>query len=156
MHFLNANVWMSLKISLKLVPALVQIMVWRRPGDKQLSEPMMVSLLTHIFVTRSQWVKRNYFIVLMRLFFLAAWWVAYFRWTATPRTSGLSPSCRLPGTISPIPECTCSISHNAPFRTRNVHICNNLPLVCDKPLRAPAFARPVNRLFGPQAPLTLS
>ena len=33
-------------------PALVQIMAWRRPGDKPLSEPMMLSLLTHICVTR--------------------------------------------------------------------------------------------------------
>ena len=54
-----------IKISLKFVPkgpidnisALVQIMAWRRSGDKPLSEPMMVSLLTHICVTRSQWVK---------------------------------------------------------------------------------------------------
>ena len=37
--------------------ALVQIMAWRRPGDKPLSEPMMVSLLTHICVTRPQWVN---------------------------------------------------------------------------------------------------
>ena len=36
------------------IPALVQIMVWRRPGDKPLFEPMMVSLLTHIRVTRPQ------------------------------------------------------------------------------------------------------
>ena len=35
-------------------PALVQIMAWRRSGDKPLSEPMMVSLLTHICVTRPQ------------------------------------------------------------------------------------------------------
>ena len=35
---------------------LVQIMAWRRPGDKPLSEPMMVSLLTQICVTRPQWV----------------------------------------------------------------------------------------------------
>ena len=63
--FLNENAWISLKISLKFVPkvrinnipALVQIMAWRRPGDKPLSEPMMVSLLTHICVTRPQWVK---------------------------------------------------------------------------------------------------
>ena len=34
-------------------------MAWRRPGDKPLSEPMMVSLLTHICVTRPQWVKRQ-------------------------------------------------------------------------------------------------
>ena len=30
------------------IPALVQIMAWNRPGGKPLSEPMMVSLLTHI------------------------------------------------------------------------------------------------------------
>ena len=66
--FLNENVWISLKISLKFVPkgqidnnpALVQIMAWRRSGDKPLSEPMMVSLLTHICVTRPQWVKDIY------------------------------------------------------------------------------------------------
>ena len=62
---LNENVWISIEISLKFVrkssinniPALVQIMAWRRPGDKPLSEPMMASLLTHICVTRPQWVK---------------------------------------------------------------------------------------------------
>ena len=61
--FLNENVWIPIKISLKPVsndpinniPALVQIMAWRRPGDKPLSEPMMVNLLTHIYVTRPQW-----------------------------------------------------------------------------------------------------
>ena len=64
-HFLNENVRISIKISLKFVPkgpinnipALVQIMAWRRSGDKPLSEPMMVSLLTHICVTRPQWVN---------------------------------------------------------------------------------------------------
>ena len=63
--FLNQNEWISIKISLKFVPnvpinnipALVQIMAWRRSGDKPLSEPMMDSLLTHIRVTRTQWVK---------------------------------------------------------------------------------------------------
>ena len=39
------------------IPALVQIMAWRRPGDKSLSEPRMVSLPTHICVTRPQWVN---------------------------------------------------------------------------------------------------
>ena len=61
--FLNKNVCISLKISLKFVPefqinnisALVQIMAWRRPGDKPLSEPMLVNLLTHTCVTRPQW-----------------------------------------------------------------------------------------------------
>ena len=54
--FLNGNVWISIKVSLKCVPkgpinkipALVQIMAWRRPGDKPLSEPMMVRLPTQL------------------------------------------------------------------------------------------------------------
>ena len=62
---LNENVRISIKISLKFVPkgpmnkipALVQIMAWRRPGDKPLSEPMMVRLMVHICVTLPQWVK---------------------------------------------------------------------------------------------------
>ena len=64
--FFNKNVWILIKISLKFVPkgpinnipSLVQIMAWRRSGDKPLSEPMMVSSPTHICVTRSQWVNR--------------------------------------------------------------------------------------------------
>ena len=32
-------------------------MAWRRPGDKPLSEPIVVRLPTHICVTRPQWVK---------------------------------------------------------------------------------------------------
>ena len=39
------------------IPALVQIMAWRLPVDEPLSEPMMARLLTHICVTRPQWVK---------------------------------------------------------------------------------------------------
>ena len=55
--FLNEYIyiWISLKISLKFVPkfpinntpSLVLIMALCRSGDKPLSEPMMVSLLTH-------------------------------------------------------------------------------------------------------------
>ena len=62
---LNENAWISIEISLKLVrkgsinniPALVQIMAWRRPGDKPLSGPMMARLPTHICVTRPQCVN---------------------------------------------------------------------------------------------------
>ena len=36
------------------IPASVQIMAWRRPGDKQLSEPMIARLPTHMCVTRPQ------------------------------------------------------------------------------------------------------
>ena len=32
-------------------------MAWRRPGDKSLSEPMLIVSLTHIWVSRLQWVK---------------------------------------------------------------------------------------------------
>ena len=47
--FLTENYFIWIKISLKFVPngpinniqALVQIMAWRRSGDKPLSEPMM-------------------------------------------------------------------------------------------------------------------
>ena len=50
--FLNKNTRITIEISLKFVhkdlinnmPALVQIMAWCRPGDKPLSEPMMVRL----------------------------------------------------------------------------------------------------------------
>ena len=66
--FLNENVWIPIKISLKFVrqgptnniPALIQIMAWRRPNNKPLSEPMMVRLPTHICVARPQWVKYYY------------------------------------------------------------------------------------------------
>ena len=47
---LNENAWIAIKISLKFVPKgpinnipeLVQIMAWRLPGDKPLSQPVMV------------------------------------------------------------------------------------------------------------------
>ena len=39
---------------------MVQIMAWRRSGDKPLSEPMMVILPTHICVTRPQWVRSQF------------------------------------------------------------------------------------------------
>ena len=63
--FLNENIWISIKISLNFVPngpinkppALVQRMAWHRPGTKPLSEPIMVSLLTHLCVTWPQWVN---------------------------------------------------------------------------------------------------
>ena len=45
------------KFQINNTPALVQIMAWRRPGDKPLSGTMMVSLLTYICVAQPQWVK---------------------------------------------------------------------------------------------------
>ena len=68
--FSNAFSWMKMfkfrlrfhwslfpRVQLTIFQALVQIMAWHRPGDKPLSEPMMVSLLTHICVTRPQCVN---------------------------------------------------------------------------------------------------
>ena len=57
--FLNENVRISIEYLRKFVPkgpinnipALVQIMAWRRAGNKPLSEPMMVSLPTHIYAS---------------------------------------------------------------------------------------------------------
>ena len=43
--------------SINNIPTLVQIMAWRRPGDKPLSEPMVARLLMHICVTWPQWVN---------------------------------------------------------------------------------------------------
>ena len=65
--FLNENIRISTNNSLKFVPkglinnipALVQIMACRRPGDKPLSGPMMVRLPTHICVTRPQWINKQ-------------------------------------------------------------------------------------------------
>ena len=56
--FLNEDVWISIKISLKFVPkgpinnipALFQIMAWCCPGDKPLSEPVMVRSPIHICI----------------------------------------------------------------------------------------------------------
>ena len=58
--FLNENVriliWISLKFvpkgSINNIPTLAQIMAWRRPGDKPLSEPMMVRLSTNICIRK--------------------------------------------------------------------------------------------------------
>ena len=60
--FLNENVWIFIKISLMFVPkglinnipALYHMMAWCMPGDKPLSEPMMVTLSTHLCVTLPQ------------------------------------------------------------------------------------------------------
>ena len=43
--------------SMDNTPALVQIMAWRRSGDKPLSEPLMVSSPTHICFAQPQSIK---------------------------------------------------------------------------------------------------
>ena len=62
--FMKFSITISLKFvpngPIKNIPALVQIMIWRRlVGAKPLSEPMMVRSPTHICVTRPQWVKHG-------------------------------------------------------------------------------------------------
>ena len=69
--FFNENISISIKISLKFltfnnIPALFQIMALCRSGDKPLSEPMMVYLLTHIYITRPQWVNAPFSILMNR------------------------------------------------------------------------------------------
>ena len=67
--YLDENAWISIKFSLTFVPkspinnipSLVQIMAWRRSGDKPLSEPMvLIFFVTHIYVARPQWVNFIY------------------------------------------------------------------------------------------------
>ena len=55
--FLNGNIWINIEIPMYFVPggqinnipALFQMMAWRRLDDKRLSEPMLVVLLAHIY-----------------------------------------------------------------------------------------------------------
>ena len=61
----NEKFYILINISLNFVPkgpidnnpALVEIMAWCRPGDKPLSEPMMVNLLMSIYIIWPQWIK---------------------------------------------------------------------------------------------------
>ena len=55
--FLELLDFCAIKNSLKFIPALVKKMAWHRSGAKPLSEPMMVSLPTHISISRPLWVE---------------------------------------------------------------------------------------------------
>ena len=46
------------------IPALANIMAWRQTYDRLLYEPIMVSLLAHICVTRPQWINNGNITVL--------------------------------------------------------------------------------------------
>ena len=100
--FLTENVIISITISLKFVlkglidniPTLDQIMAWRRPGDKPLSEPMMVSLLTQICVTRPQWVdiKDGAFTQMVYLYHFIYIYIhthTFMNWKNTIRTNAI-------------------------------------------------------------------
>ena len=107
--FLNENVWIPFKISLKFVPkgainnipALVQIMAWRRSGDKPLSEPMMVGLPTHICVTRPQWVNARNLLVTKRP--INPLWPSDTIWWHRSRST-LAQVSLLPDSNKPLPE----------------------------------------------------
>ena len=56
-EFASRILWIEMRESLfinNILPALVQIIAWRRSGDKPLSEPIMFELPTHVCVTRPQ------------------------------------------------------------------------------------------------------
>ena len=78
--YMNENVWLAEvpKGPINNIPALVQIMAWRRPGDRPLSEPMMVSLLTQICVTRPQCVKVEHLVRNMKIWRVITLCVKYF------------------------------------------------------------------------------
>ena len=91
--FLIENIWNSLKISPQFVPkvrinnipSLVLIMAWWQPGDKPLSEPMMVSLLMHICICdvitlmRGEWTWGDS-ILEVHMYI----WLITTRWRQTP------------------------------------------------------------------------
>ena len=90
--FLKENIRISIKISLMFVPkspidnipSLFQIMTWRWPGDKPLSEAMMVSLLMHICIARPQWVKWNgYYVDTWAPFINMNWLKSQHGWVIT-------------------------------------------------------------------------
>ena len=79
-------------------------MAWRRPGDKLLSEPTMVRLPTHIWVTRSQWIKADWrhmlgnvitdLFLICVLRFVVTWnqllkpqWISYFQFLMVPHSN---------------------------------------------------------------------
>ena len=54
LKFHSSLLWFVHKGPINIIPALVQIMAWRRPGDKALFEPMMVSLLAYVSLSLNE------------------------------------------------------------------------------------------------------
>ena len=83
--FMNEKFCILIKFSLKFAPkgpidnnpALVQIMAWRRIGDKPLSEPILTDSLTHICGTRGRWVKLVHTPQLVTFFHYQIKWLWY-------------------------------------------------------------------------------
>ena len=102
---------------------LVQIMAWRRPGDKPLTEPMMIILLTHIWVKQPQWVLITVKLpgigvakpissvsIFPQFFCIVKTYVSY--WIARIYLTGV---CRSRAAVTPV-KCECdSTNLTAPF-----------------------------------------
>ena len=93
--FLNENIYILINMSLKFVPngpinnipSLDQIMACHRPGDKPLSEALMVCLLTHICVTWPQSVNYLNFMV-----HVDQWWLSLLTHICVTRPRGVNPA----------------------------------------------------------------
>ena len=106
-HVIMAVHYTKPLLTINNIPAVVQIMAWRQPGDKPLSEPMMVSLLMHISVTRPQ-LTYNIFIytVLCRAYTVLA---SLFQNSLRPSDTiwllqSRSTLAQVPDGIKPLPE----------------------------------------------------
>ena len=109
MHFLEWK-WISLKFGPKcpinIISTLVPTMARHRPGDKPLSEPKMVSLLMHVFVTRPHWVKSGFVQYIprnMHTVFALLCFVVVIHWLIFPYPSGLLHWHCGNLTIAPVP-----------------------------------------------------
>ena len=103
-YYFNISLKFTPKGPISNIPALIQIMAWRRPGDKPLSEPMMVRLPTHICVTRPQWVNHC---------FIHRAWLGH----QNLKLCWKFPLFSADWPNFPNPTMHLSLSHHAPFRT---------------------------------------
>ena len=87
---MNQNIWILIEILLKFVakgpinniPALVQIMAWCQPGDKPLSEPMMISFWC-IYASLSLNVMLSLFHGMLKYITLFAFFIISQNWHCT-------------------------------------------------------------------------
>ena len=85
--FMKENVWIPIKISLKFVPKgpvnniplLVQIMAWRCPGDKPLSEPINDGKFTDVSLS----LNKSMVVALQTLLPCISWLSRHLRSVAT-------------------------------------------------------------------------
>ena len=110
--FLNENLCILIKISLKFVPkgpidnksALVQVMAWRRTGNKLLPEPMLPSSPMHICSTWGDKLMDKQWVVFRRYN-----WV-YYKTQLSYTMTNASTRCRCNSILAVILKQTWSIS----------------------------------------------